>query len=134
MSALEMLTLSECWDRLRSQQVGRIGFDRGRGPRIHPVGYVVHGGDLLLTTSEDSELGSFVRMFGGGSVVSFEADQVDASRGEQWSVLVGARVAEAEADAAKGRVPEAPAGHDEMVVRLTPIEVTGRRMTGAEIS
>jgi len=134
MSALEMLTLNECWDRLRSQQIGRIGFDRGRGPRIHPVGYVVRGGDLLLTTSEDSELGTFVRMFGGGSVVSFEADQVDTSQGEQWSVLVGARVAEVDPDVAKGRVPEAPVGHDEMVVRLTPIEVTGRRMTGVEHS
>jgi nitroimidazol reductase NimA-like FMN-containing flavoprotein (pyridoxamine 5'-phosphate oxidase superfamily) len=134
MSELEMLTLSECWDRLRSQQVGRIGFDRGRGPRIHPVGYAVRGGDLLLTTSEDSELGSFVRMFGGGALVSFEADQVDPAQGERWSVLVGARVAEVDADAAQGRVPEAPPGHDEMVVRLTPVEVTGRRMTGTEVS
>ena len=134
MSALEMLTLSECWDRLRSQHVGRIGFDRGRGPRIHPVGYAVRGGDLLLTTSEDSELGSFVRMFGGGALVSFETDQVDATKGEQWSVLVGARVEEVETDVAQGRVPEAPVGHDQMVVRLTPIEVTGRRMTGAELA
>jgi nitroimidazol reductase NimA-like FMN-containing flavoprotein (pyridoxamine 5'-phosphate oxidase superfamily) len=134
MSALEKLTLSECWDRLRSQQVGRIGFDRGRGPRIHPVGYVVRGGDLLLTTSEDSELGSFVRMFGGGALVSFETDQVDATKGERWSVLVGARVEQVEADAAQSRVPEAPRGHDQIVVRLTPVEVSGRRMTEAEIS
>jgi nitroimidazol reductase NimA-like FMN-containing flavoprotein (pyridoxamine 5'-phosphate oxidase superfamily) len=134
MSELETLTLSECWERLRSQQVGRIGFDRGRGPRIHPVGYAVRGGDLLLTTSADSELGAFVRMFGGGAFVSFEADQVDPSRGQQWSVLVGARVAEDDPDAAGSRVPEAPLGHGEMVVRLTPVEVTGRRMTGAEIS
>lgn len=134
MSALEMLTLSECWDLLRSRQVGRIGFDRGRGPRIHPVGYVVAGGDLVLTTSEDSELGSFVRMFGGGSMVSFEVDQVDAAQGERWSVLVGARVAPTASDAAQGRVPEAPDGHDERVVRLTPVEVTGRRMTGAPLT
>lgn len=129
MSALESLTPDECWELLRTQRVGRIGFDRGRGPRIHPVSYAVDGRDILLTTSEESELGAFVRMFADGAHVSFETDQLDESGGEQWSVLVGGRLS---ADAPSTRVgTDAPAGHDELVVRLTPVEVTGRRVGGS---
>jgi nitroimidazol reductase NimA-like FMN-containing flavoprotein (pyridoxamine 5'-phosphate oxidase superfamily) len=130
---MEPLTVSECWDRLRSHRVGRIGFDRGRGPRIHPVGYTVRGGDLLVTTARDSELGMFAALFADGGTVSFEVDEIQDGAVEQWSVLVGARVAGAEPGsptarvaAAEGAVPP-PDGHDEVVLRLVPVEVTGRR-------
>ena len=132
MDGLENLTEDECWDLLRSQRVGRIGFDRGRGPRIHPVSYAVRGGDLVITTSEGSELGSFVRMFADGSHVSFEVDRVDGSWSERWSVLVLARISLD--DSGGGVDPHVPTGHDELVVRLTPLEVTGRRISPSGVS
>jgi hypothetical protein len=135
---MEPLTVSECWDHLREHRVGRIGFDRGRGPRIHPVSYTVDGGDLLLTTARDSELGMFATLFADGGTVSFEVDEIEDRAVEQWSVLVGARVAGAApagaAPTSTGEPPAAtagpvppPEGHDELVLRLIPVEVTGRR-------
>jgi nitroimidazol reductase NimA-like FMN-containing flavoprotein (pyridoxamine 5'-phosphate oxidase superfamily) len=130
---MEPLTVSECWDRLRAHRVGRIGFDRGRGPRIHPVGYTVRGGELLLTTARDSELGMFAELFADGGTVSFEVDEIQDGAVEQWSVLVGARVGGAEPASPSARVAPAdravppPDGHDELVLRLVPVEVTGRR-------
>lgn len=136
---MEPLTVSECWDRLRKHRVGRVGFDRGRGPRIHPVSYTVGDGDLHLTTARDSELGMFAALFADGGTVSFEIDEIQDGAVEQWSVLVGARVAGAEPasrpEAAQAAEPVAapgggvppPDGHDELVLRLVPVEVTGRR-------
>jgi nitroimidazol reductase NimA-like FMN-containing flavoprotein (pyridoxamine 5'-phosphate oxidase superfamily) len=130
---MEPLTDSECWDRLRAHRVGRVGFDRGRGPRIHPVSYTVGDGDLLLTTSRDSELGMFAALFADGGTVSFEVDEIQDGAVEQWSVLVGARVAGAEPAspgepvAVPGGGVAPPEGHDELVLRLVPVEVTGRR-------
>jgi pyridoxamine 5'-phosphate oxidase-like protein len=133
---MEPLTVSECWDRLREHRVGRVGFDRGRGPRIHPVSYAVRGGDLFVTTSRDSELGMFAALFADGGTVSFELDEIADGAVEQWSVLVGARVGGSEPAPGTPPVPAAgaprdavppPDGHDELVLRLVPVEVTGRR-------
>ena len=132
MAELETLTLEECWEHLRSGHVGRIGFDRGRGPRIHPVDYTVRDGELVVSTSRASELGMFAQMFADGARVSFEVDDVDAQAVEQWSVCVGARIRRSD-DAAEP-APEAgprPDGHDDLVLRLAPVEVTGRRLVVA---
>jgi hypothetical protein len=50
-----------------------------------------------------------------------------------WSVLVGGRISEvdpAEADRVAGAWPPEPwpTGNREMLVRITPVEVTGRRL------
>lgn len=132
MKDLEALTTSECWDRLRSTTVGRIGFDRGRGARIHPVDYAVVQEEIYLRTSRGSELGMFTELFADGALVPFEVDHLDDSGSEGWSVLVRGRL-EAQ-DVAAAEVDQAaapPAGHSELVLRLTPVQVTGRRRTEA---
>ena len=128
MTGLEPLTWDECWAHLEAHRVGRVGFDRGRGPRIHPVDYAVRDGTLLVTTSRASELGMFAQMFADGARVAFEIDDVDGEGSERWSVCVGALVDVL--DTTQGTPPEvsgAPAGHDELVLSMTPVEVTGRR-------
>lgn len=132
MTQLETLTTQECWDRLGSGRVGRIGFDRGRGPRIHPIAYTVRDGELWVSTSRSSELGMFAAMFADGALVSFEVDEVDPGAEERWSVLVGARI-RAEPDVATAPRPDAGdvvEGHDELSLCLAPVEVTGRREVG----
>lgn len=135
MATLEPLTVTECWDRLRSQRTGRIGFDRGRGHRIHPVNYTVESDSesICLMTSRDSELGMFSRLFADGALVPFEIDQVDEDQSEQWSVLVLGRIRAQENEAgvtdSRDSGSRPPDGHDELVLRLTPVEVTGRRRT-----
>jgi nitroimidazol reductase NimA-like FMN-containing flavoprotein (pyridoxamine 5'-phosphate oxidase superfamily) len=128
MTDLETLTPSECWDRLRSTTVGRIGFDRGRGARIHPVDYAVVSGEIYLRTSRGSELGMFTELFADGALVPFEVDNLDESGSEGWSVLVRGRLeAQDGADAVDDPSVQPPAGHDELMLRLTPVQVTGRR-------
>jgi nitroimidazol reductase NimA-like FMN-containing flavoprotein (pyridoxamine 5'-phosphate oxidase superfamily) len=128
MTDLETLTPSECWDRLRSTTVGRIGFDRGRGARIHPVDYAVVSGEIYLRTSRGSELGMFTELFADGALVPFEVDNLDESGSEGWSVLVRGRLeAQDGADAVVDPSVQPPAGHDELMLRLTPVQVTGRR-------
>jgi nitroimidazol reductase NimA-like FMN-containing flavoprotein (pyridoxamine 5'-phosphate oxidase superfamily) len=132
MTRLEALTESECWDRLGARNVGRIGFDRGRGPRIHPVNYRVGDGQLHVTTSGASELGMFAQMFADGARVAFEVDELDDAAGERWSVLVGARVESVDGSEGTDTGPgtsRAPDGHDELTLLLTPVEITGRRRT-----
>lgn len=128
MTDLETLTPSECWDRLRSATVGRIGFDRGRGARIHPVDYAVVSEEIYLRTSRDSELGQFTELFADGALVPFEVDHFDETGSEGWSVLVRGRLeAQDGAGAVASGAAQPPAGHSELVLRLTPIQVTGRR-------
>ena len=132
MTAMHALTESECWERLGSRRVGRIGFDRGRGQRIHPVNYAAESGALYLTTSPDSELGVFSELFATGAQVAFQIDELDEDA-EQWSVLVLGQLEPMDsADAAdvpglRDPAPGRPEGHDALVLRLTPVQVTGRR-------
>jgi nitroimidazol reductase NimA-like FMN-containing flavoprotein (pyridoxamine 5'-phosphate oxidase superfamily) len=132
---MDALTERECWDLLRARNVGRIGFDRGRGLRIHPVHYRVSDGHLSVTTSRDSELGMFSQMFADGALVSLEVDQLEDEAAERWSVLVNARVEAVDGDEAADTgdtppdAPRPPAGHDELTLLLTPVEITGRRRT-----
>jgi len=121
----------ECWSRLRMQVVGRVGFDVGRGPRIHPVNYRVDDGRVLLRISEQSELALFVDLFHDGSLLAFEVDEVDHSWHHGWSVLVSGkprRVVDAdelERLAQSWPRPWAPGERDYVLV-LEPVEVTGR--------
>ena len=136
MNELAEMTVEECWRRLGPGGVGRIGFDRGRGPRIHPVDYTVVDEAVYVRTSDSSELGSFVEMFADGAWVSFEVDHLD--RDDRWSVLVVARASRPDPRSGepfpRGRMPVAtPGGLHTTLVRLTPVEITGRRVvtTGA---
>lgn len=136
MVTLTTMTADECWERIGRGGVGRIGFDRGRGPRIHPVDYAVAEGALYLRTAPGTELADFVTMFGDGAFVSFEVDQVSGESAERWSVLMAAHVETlSESEVARlGRDQEpvpAPEGTRPLVVRLRPVEVTGRRLVAA---
>lgn len=134
MSDLQALSPEECWEHVRRHHAGRIGFNRGRGDRIHPVSYAVDGDELLLKTSLDSELGMFFQLFSKGALVPFEIDELDQEAEEQWSVLIRGQLRLSEEDPASPGGPPTPDGHDDMRLRLVPMQITGRRLapdTGA---
>ncbi|QZY30366.1 pyridoxamine 5'-phosphate oxidase family protein [Nocardioides coralli] len=131
MPTLTSMSSSECWQQLGERGVGRIGFDRGRGPRIHPVDYAVHDRRIYVRTSRDSELADFVAMFGDGALVSFEVDQVTDVTDGRWSVLIAARIDTPPTDGEEAALEQptpTPSGHRGFLVRLSPVEVTGRRL------
>jgi hypothetical protein len=134
---VESMTAEECWRHVGSRGVGRIGFDAGNGPRVHPVNYTSDGSRVYVLTSETSELARFTRLFAEGGLVTFEVDQLDATRGECWSVLMAAQVVDVghqRPDDPKLRPSPRPAGHDTWGVQLHPRQVTGRRLVAAESS
>ena len=133
MTELETLTPDECWRLLGKRVVGRVGFDVGHGPRIHPVNYRVDGRSVVLRTTEDTELTRFVEMFAAGSLVAFEVDEIDYEWHNGWSVLIEGRIERVDAPEELHRLRDVwprpwAGGRREVVARVTPGEVTGRRL------
>jgi uncharacterized protein len=114
---------------LASVPVGRIVFTVGGLPAVQPVNFVLEDERLLFRTREGSKLVA-VR---SGTVVAFEADQIDTSTGSGWSVtIVGeARILdEPEATPYRngGIISWAAGIRDDVVAISTPL-VVGRRLT-----
>ncbi|GGJ06615.1 pyridoxamine 5'-phosphate oxidase family protein [Streptomyces brasiliensis] len=126
------LDREECLRLLAKAAVGRIVHTRQALPAVLPVNFALEDdGSVLLRTSAASEL---VRAI-DGSVVAFEADQVDVTTQSGWSVVVtgGATVvtdaAEHERLVRTGPRSWVPAPQ-EVFVRIAPELVTGRELVG----
>jgi nitroimidazol reductase NimA-like FMN-containing flavoprotein (pyridoxamine 5'-phosphate oxidase superfamily) len=80
--AVEELTEEECWQRLATEQIGRVAIAAGGGPRIFPVNHLVHDHIVSFRTGtgqKSDESWSHPE-------VAFE---VDGERGKAfWSVVV----------------------------------------------
>ncbi|MFF3464190.1 pyridoxamine 5'-phosphate oxidase family protein [Streptomyces sp. NPDC001984] len=126
------LDRQECLRLLAKAAVGRIVHTRQALPAVLPVNFALDDdGTVLLRTSAASEL---VRAI-DGSVVAFEADQVDVATQSGWSVVVtGAATVVTDAEeherlARTGPRSWAPAPR-EVFVRIAPELVTGRELVG----
>ena len=133
MTDLEVMSLDLCWRHLGKRVVGRVGFDLGHGPRIHPVNYRLDGRTVVLRTSDDAELARFVELFGAGSLLAFEVDEIDYEWHHGWSVLVEGRVETVEDPEELRRLHAVwprpwAAGERNRMIRVTPVAVTGRRL------
>lgn len=123
------LSRTECFALLGETGVGRVAFSTASGPLIHPVNYLVDGETIVLRTSPYTQLGG--HPFG---LVAFEVDDLEREMRRGWSVVVVGRSAPVEdtdeaIDLRRGGRPEAwAAGHRNLFVRITPQQVTGRRI------
>jgi nitroimidazol reductase NimA-like FMN-containing flavoprotein (pyridoxamine 5'-phosphate oxidase superfamily) len=81
---IDVLTLTECLDRLSSTPVGRIAFVTSGGPVILPVNHAVDGTDVVFRTT----VGSKLQIVEDAGRVAFEADGMDVRTHRGWSVLV----------------------------------------------
>ena len=91
--------LGDCFQRLKSVPVGRIGFVSGGEVVILPVNFLVDGQDIVFRTAAGSKL-SAVEV---GHYVGFEADSYDQATGTGWSVVVNglAEIVDSDAEAAR---------------------------------
>ncbi|QWZ08864.1 pyridoxamine 5'-phosphate oxidase family protein [Nocardioides panacis] len=136
MPELIRLTDAECRWLLAANVVGRVGFDAGAGPRIHPVNYAMDGDAVVLRTAEGSELAGLADRGAApaGPLVAFEVDHVDYDRHQGWSVLAVGRVSRVVDAADLERIarewsPRPWAGGErEVVLRVAVLELTGRRL------
>lgn len=126
-SGVEELTTAECWRLLEASRIGRIAIATAAGrPELFPVNYAVHDGNLYFRSAPGTKLMRLAQR----PAVAFEIDGSDDHH--YWSVIVGATATRMDADAeieASGvlRLPTLTPTLKYDFVRLTPVEVTGRR-------
>jgi hypothetical protein len=109
---VEILAPHECWELLRSAEVGRLAVSIMNRPDIFPVNHVVDHGSLVFRTAEGTKLA--------------------AVRGEAWSVVIRGQAVEIEQIhdlLAATDLPLFPwhASPKGRFVRIEPESITGRR-------
>ena len=80
------LTRAECWRLLAGASLGRIVFSMNALPAIRPVNHLVDGEAIIVR----SHLGAAIVARAGtgdGTVVAYEADDLDPVRHTGWSVI-----------------------------------------------
>ncbi|WP_158886896.1 pyridoxamine 5'-phosphate oxidase family protein [Amycolatopsis anabasis] len=80
---LESLDPANSRALLRSAPVGRLVFTERALPAIRPVNFTIYHGSVLIRLTENSELQRL-----DGTIVAFEADEIDRVTQIGWSVVV----------------------------------------------
>jgi transcriptional regulator with XRE-family HTH domain len=130
---LQELSPAECQAYLTPGGVGRFLFTTVRGPVAIPVNYRMLGQDVVFRTGRTAGAAAGAQL----TQVSFDVDHIDEALGEGWSVLVSGDAHlvidpdELEQVTALGITPWA-GGQRDTYVRLTPREITGRRIRAIE--
>ena len=83
-SQLHTLDRAECLQLLGTVPVGRIVYTESALPAIQPVNFTLDDADVVIRTSGGGKLAAAV----SGSVVAFEADEIDTATRSGWSVVV----------------------------------------------
>jgi nitroimidazol reductase NimA-like FMN-containing flavoprotein (pyridoxamine 5'-phosphate oxidase superfamily) len=125
---IEQLDAKECWQLLRSNEVGRLAVSITDHPDIFPVNYVVDRGTVVFRTAEGTKLAAAVL----GRAVAFEIDGYDGDQGEAWSVVIKGRATEIERmqdvfDALDLPLFPWHASPKHRFVRVEPFDLSGRR-------
>lgn len=125
------LDRAEAMALLAAAEYGRIVFTHRALPAIRPVNHIVDGEDIIIRTRLSAAVGTTVARR-TGTVVAYEADEIDPRRRMGWSVV-------ATGYAAAVTDPEEIARFDglltpwvdmsaDMVIRIRPEIVTGFRL------
>lgn len=129
---LLMLSPQECLDLLELGGVGRVGFTSAEGVVIVPVNFAVAGMTVFFRTGPDTQLAARA-----DAAVSFEADHLDESRREGWSVLVQGHARKVTEEDEVRRLEHGAqlepwaGGARDVYVRITPTRISGRRIQRA---
>ncbi|MEU0953080.1 pyridoxamine 5'-phosphate oxidase family protein [Streptomyces niveus] len=124
---LRRLTERECWDRLGTHGVGRLGLPGDTAPVVVPVNFLVDGRSVVYRTEPGS-----VPAVDAGTSLSFEADRLDEERMSGWSVLLTGTAEHVTDPAALGvladRTGSRPwaGGSRPLWIRLLPDQISGR--------
>ncbi|MFD3486143.1 pyridoxamine 5'-phosphate oxidase family protein [Streptomyces sp. NPDC058665] len=126
-AGLMRLTERECWDRLDTHGVGRLGLQGETAPVIVPVNFLVDGRSVVYRTQPGS-----VAAVDPDAPLAFEADHLDEARARGWSVLVTGTAEHVTDPATTGTLADRVGGRPwaggsrPLWIRLLPEEITGR--------
>ena len=124
----EVLSTQECLQLMAGVTVGRIGYTSHAMPAILPVRFRIdEDGAVVLEEGAESELVRAV----DGAVIALETGEVSGTDGNGWSVTVLGR---AGVTPAPPTGPGHPADADEVLIRILPEVVTGRRIKSPPVS
>ncbi|MFH8371717.1 helix-turn-helix domain-containing protein [Streptomyces sp. NPDC018031] len=125
--ALMRLSEADCWERLGTHGVGRLGLSAADAPLVLPVNYLVDARTVVYRTEQASPAAVT-----GGTQLSFEADHLSEGDSSGWSVLIVGTAEHltdpAETEAFAGRSGSQPwaGGPRNLWIRLVPDQVSGR--------
>ena len=130
-NGLEVLNRADCLQLLRTASLGRIGITAGALPTILPINFRVDGERILFRTGVGTKLDAATR----GTVVAFEADDIDPMYHSGWSVVVTgvAREVDDPDDHAIYTTPRWAPAKDERLVEVSIDEISGRRLDGFQL-
>jgi nitroimidazol reductase NimA-like FMN-containing flavoprotein (pyridoxamine 5'-phosphate oxidase superfamily) len=131
---IEELDQDEALRLISTGGIGRIAYTSRFGPTVLPVNYTLYDGAILFRTAEHGALDQDLRtgIAGADYEVAFEIDDIDTAGQLGWSVLIQGPAhhitgPEREAAFAACVEPWAP-GNRELLVRIVPSRITGRRI------
>ena len=127
---LQELDEAECWELVRSREVGRVAYVDQLGPMVVPVTYAGGEGSVLFRVAAYSQLARHLP----DSRAAIEVDDFDYFTRSGWSVVLRGNVETVESDelpSPEDRPTPWPAGQRSLYLRLTPDAVTGRRLLEA---
>ncbi len=125
-AGMEVMDRQDCQDLLASECVGRLVVIVDGVPEIFPVNYDIDGDSIVFRTNE----GRKMRGVHSGQV-AFEVDHFDLETRSGWSVVVHGHaegVTENDAGELKDKAAAPWSGRKEILVRISPATVTGRRV------
>ncbi|HTW00028.1 MAG TPA: pyridoxamine 5'-phosphate oxidase family protein [Streptosporangiaceae bacterium] len=132
---IEELDRDECLRLIAAGGVGRIAYTSRFGPAVLPVNYKLQDRAIVFRAAQHSPLDEDLRtgIEGADYEVAFEIDEIDMAGQMGWSVLLQGpahRVTGSERDEAlKACVEPWAPGSRELLVRIVPSRVTGRRIS-----
>jgi len=129
-SHVRHLAEEECWEILADHDVGRVAYCDDRGPVVLPVNYSLDRQAILIRLAPYSRLAVQLE----DALASFQIDEYDNFNQSGWSVLLRGKATHVEtaAPSAEGDQPFPWAeGERSLLVRITPDEITGRRLLPA---
>jgi nitroimidazol reductase NimA-like FMN-containing flavoprotein (pyridoxamine 5'-phosphate oxidase superfamily) len=128
---LVRLSPETSFELLAHRSVGRLAYVARAGtPDIVPVNYRLFEGDVLIRSGPGPKLQAAERR----DLVAFEVDDLDEDTATGWSVVVVGRLRRLR-ETERLRLPASvlpepwASGRRDAVVGLTPVRVTGRRVT-----
>ena len=127
---LAELPRAESLRLLASVPFGRVVFTARALPAVRPVNHLVDGSRIIIRTSLGSALSADVDDV--GTVVAYEADEIDPVTRRGWSVVVVGRALPVTDGLLSARYRKAlqpwAAGHRDEVIAISTDMVTGYRL------